>query len=65
MKLLKTLFIQRFSVLDVLIFSTIVASGLLWWVMIITITIWSAISAFAENVLDIRRLNGNSHWYEL
>lgn len=65
MKLLKSLFIQRFSAFDVLILSMIMASDLSWWALLIAIAIWSAISAFAENVLDIRRLNGNSPWCEL
>ncbi len=65
MKLLKSLFIQRFSAFDVLILSMIMASDLSWWALLIAIAIWPAISAFAENVLDIRRLNGNSPWCEL
>lgn len=65
MKLLKSLFIQRFSAFDVLILSTIMASDLSWWALLIAIAIWSAISAFAENRLDIRRLNGNTPWSEL
>ena len=65
MKLLKSLFIQRFSAFDALILSAIMSSDLSFWMTLLSIGIWSAISVLAENWLDIRRLNGNSPWCEL
>jgi hypothetical protein len=65
MKLLKSIFIQRFSAMDVLVLSAIMTSDLSLWVVLLAIAAWSGISVFVERVLDIRRLNGNSPWCEL
>ena len=65
MKLLKSIFIQRFSAMDVLVLSAIMTSDLSLWVVLLAIAAWSGISVFVERVLDIRRLNGNSQWCEL
>ena len=65
MKLLKSIFIQRFSAMDVLVLSAIVTSDLSLWVVLLAVAAWSGISVFVERVLDIRRLNGNSQWCEL
>lgn len=65
MKLLKSIFIQRFSAMDVLVLSAIMTSDLSLWVVLLAIAAWSGISVFVERGLDIRRLNGNSPWCEL
>lgn len=65
MKLLKSIFIQRFSAMDVLVLSAIMTSDLSLWVVLLAIAAWSGISVFVERVLDVRRLNGNSPWCEL
>lgn len=65
MKLLKSIFIQRFSAMDVLVLGSIMTSDLVWWAVLIAIAVWSAASVLAERILDVRRLNGNSPWCEL
>lgn len=64
MNLLKRCFIQRFSVFDVLVYTTLnmmyAVDAITWLEMLGCVLVSSIISVAAENHLGVRELNGNS-----
>lgn len=65
MKWLKTLFVQRFSALDVVIVGSVLTSDVSLVVGLMVVLLWSAASAAAERYLNIRNANGNTPMEEL
>lgn len=65
MKLLKSMFIQRFSAFDVIIIGGLMTSDLVWWATAICLALWTIASIVAERTLDLRNKNGNTPWDDL
>lgn len=62
---LKSLFIQRFSFMDVVVVGTAYASELSLVGLIIVVAVWSAFAVFTERMLNIRSANGHTRWEDI
>ena len=62
---LKSLFIQRFSFMDVVVVGTAYASELSLVGLIIAVAVWSAFAVFTERMLNIRSANGHTRWEDI
>lgn len=65
MKWLKSLFIQRFSFMDVVIAGLIYTINLPFIGVIIAIITWSAVVLVIERWLNIRAANGYTPWKDM
>ena len=65
MKWLKSLFIQRFSFMDVVVVGTAYMSELSLVGLIIVVAVWSAFAVFTERMLNIRSANGHTQWEDI
>lgn len=62
---LKSLFIQRFSFMDVVVVGTAYASELSLVGLIIVVAVWSAFAVFTERMFNIRSANGHTRWEDI
>lgn len=66
MKVLKSLFVQRFSAFDIIVLGSVLTSVDLSIVALIAVVaVWTIISVVTEHQLDLRHKNGNTPWEEL
>ena len=65
MKWLKSLFIQRFSFMDVLVVGTAYMSEISLIGFIIVVAVWAAFVVFTERMLNIRSANGHTRWEDI
>lgn len=66
MKVLKSLFVQRFSAFDIIVLGSVLTTVDLSIVALIAVVaVWTIISVVAERQLDLRHKNGNTPWEEL
>lgn len=65
MKWIKSLFIQRFSFMDVVVVGTAYMSELSLIGLVIVVAVWSVFAAFTERMFNICSANGHTRWEDI